>query len=352
MKKLILSLLVLGSICFGLFYTLYKSPGYNECMGGNLFVVNKLDHNISIIDLSQKEKTRTLDLGIEPHEVIVTADKKHLIVTDFGNKDNPADEIFLISTTTFKLEKTIQLKNRTKLHGLEMSPYPNKILVTSEGAASLMLVNIETGEIESETKTNGKESHMVLKHPIKPIAYVANIGTNDISIIDYEKDSLIKTIYCGKGTEGMALTPDGSELWVSNKFEDSLSIIDTEKMDLTSKLKTGKMPVRLAISPDGNFCVSSNHAEGTLYVFDTRSKEILKKIEFPGSSNIFDKLFNDSPTPSSLLFHPSDPFLFVINSNADRAMLLSTETWKIIGSWKVGDIPDGIAINVKPDDCD
>ncbi len=352
MKKLILSLFILGTIGSLLFYSIYKSPGYKECMGGNLFVVNKLDHNISIIDLSQKTAIKTLEIGIEPHEVIISADKKYLIVSDFGNETNPASEIFLISTETFELLKTIHLKNKTKLHGLELSLDSNKILVTSEGASSLILLNIQTGEIESETKTLGKESHMVLRHPNKTIAYVANIGTNDVSVINYEKDSLVKNIYCGKGTEGLAITPNGNELWTCNKFEDSISIINTENLELIRKLKTGKMPVRLAISPDGSYCISSNHAEGNLYVFDTQSKEIVKKIELPGSSNLLDKLFNDSPTPSSLLFHPSKPFLFVINSNADRTVLLSTDTWKIIGSWKVGDIPDGIAINTQPDNCD
>lgn len=352
MKKLFTIGLIVGVASLSFLYFNYRSPEYKECMGGDLFVVNKLDPSITKIDLSNKKKVKTLVLGIEPHEAIISADKKTLIVSDFGNEEKSADELYLVSTETFKLIKTIKLKNKTKLHGLALSNNPDIILVTSEGAGSLMAVNIQSGKIESETKTLGKESHMVVPHPGRNIAYVANIGSNNVSVINYGKDSLIKNIYCGKGTEGIDLSKDGSELWLSNKFEDSISIISTESFELIQKLKTEKMPVRLAFTNDGKYCVVSNHAAGILSVYDVKTREIAHVVEFPGSSNMADKLFNDSPTPASLVFHPSKPWLFMVNSNADRAMLVSTETWKLMGSWKVGDIPDGMAFNEKPDDCE
>lgn len=321
-------------------------------MGGNLFVVNKLDHSISVIDLTNNEKIKTIEVGIEPHEAMLSADKEVLIVSDFGNEKEPASKLFLFSTKTFELIKTIDLKNKTKLHGLAQTADADVILLTSEGSNSLLSIHLKTGEILSETKTLGTETHMVLSHPTKPIAYVSNIGTDNISVIDYKKDSLIRIIYSGDGSEGMALTPDGSELWVCNKFEDSISILNTETLQLVKKLKTDSKPVRVAITINGEYCVSSNLSSGNINVFDTKTKELVRRVEFPGSSNLIDKFFNDSPTPTGLLIHPTKPYLFVINSNADRAVVLSTDNWQIIGSWKVGDIPDGIALNEKPDDCE
>lgn len=351
MKKWILVLLGMGFLACAFLYSYYRSPDYELCMGGNLFVVNKLDHSISIIDLANKEKIKTIDIGIEPHEALLSANKDILVVSDFGNEKKPASQLHLISTKTFKLLKTINLENKTKLHGLALTAEPDVILVTSEGSNSLLSLNLKTGEIESETKTLGTESHMVVSHPTKPVAYVSNIGTGNISIINYKKDSLIKTIYCGAGSEGLALSPKGDELWVCNKFEDSISIINTESLQMVEKLATGSKPVRLAISPDGLFCVSSNLVDGNLTIYNTKTRQLIKRVEFPGSKNIIDKFLNKNPTPTGLLFHPTKKILFIVNSNADSAEVLSTENWEIIGSWKVGDIPDGLALNVKPDDC-
>tara|TARA_R110002096_G_scaffold276109_1_gene469869 strand:+ start:77396 stop:78454 length:1059 start_codon:yes stop_codon:yes gene_type:complete len=352
MKKGLIATTILLIVVLIFIFNKYKSPEYKECLGADLFVVNKLDHSLSKIDLSNKEEIKTLKLGIEPHEVIVSSDEKTLIVSDFGNNAQASNEIHLVDPEKFEIIRTISLEGHNKLHGICLSPNPEIILVTSEGSNSLIKLNIVTGKVMSETKTNGKESHMVLIHPQKPLAFISNIGSNDISVINYQNDSLLKNIYCGKGTEGISISPDGSELWLSNKFEDSISIIDTESLEIIDKLKTDKMPVRLAISPDGKYCVSSNHSSGNLNVFETKSKKLIKKIEFPGSTNVLDKLINDSPSPAGLLFHPNKPYLFVINSNADRATIISMEDWKIIGSWKVGDIPDGIALIEKPFSCD
>ena len=351
MKKWILVLLGVGFLALALLYSNFKSPEYELCMGGNLFVVNKLDHTISIIDLANKENEKTIDIGIEPYECLLLKDGKTLVVSDFGNDQKAANEIFLISTSNFEISKTIKLENKSKLHGLALGIDPNILLVCSEETNSLFTVNLESGKIISETKTEGKKSHMVLAHPEKPIAYVSNIESNSISVINYELDSLIKTIKTGKGAEGLALSKNGKELWVSNREENSINILNTENFQSIAKLKTDGRPVRLAISPDSKFCVSSNFAGGNLNVFNTQTKELVAKVEFPGSSNPIDKFFNDSPTPAGLLFHPTKPFLFVSNSNADRAVIVSTMNWEIIGSWKVGDIPDGLALNVKPDDC-
>jgi DNA-binding beta-propeller fold protein YncE len=36
-------------------------------------------------------------------------------------------------------------------------------------------------------------------------------------VIDLNKNEVIKVIPCGLGTESIAITPDGSEIWIINR---------------------------------------------------------------------------------------------------------------------------------------
>ncbi len=352
MRKWGLGISLVACVLFAITYLSYKSTTPSFCAKGELIVVNKLGRSISAIDLNNQQKTKTYNLGIEPHECLVYPEKNIIIVSDFGKKDQKSNELYILSSEKFELLKTLNVPGHHQLHGLSLTPFPNVILVCSESSNSLLSINVQSGVIESEVNTQGVGAHMIISHPDKSIAYVSNIYTHNVSVIDYKNDSLIAVIPCGKGSEGLCLSKDGEELWVSNMNDHTITVINTATLEAIHTIETGKKPVRISMSPDGKYCVSSNFSDGSMSVFDVNSKQLIKIIKLPGSTNVLDRLFNKSPTPAGLTFHPAKPFLFVSNSNADQAVVISTDSWEVMGSWKVGDMPDGIAFNNKNNNCD
>jgi YVTN family beta-propeller protein len=57
--------------------------------------------------------------------------------------------------------------------------------------------------------------------------FVANAGCDDVSVIDQGTDRGIAHITVGANPRGIAITPDGSRVFVNNVLDGTLSVIDT-----------------------------------------------------------------------------------------------------------------------------
>jgi YVTN family beta-propeller protein len=55
-------------------------------------------------------------------------------------------------------------------------------------------------------------------------AYIANTGSNDVSVIDTVTNSITKTIAVGSAPNGVAVTKDGSKVYIANGG-DTVSVI-------------------------------------------------------------------------------------------------------------------------------
>ena len=96
-------------------------------------------------------------------------------------------------------------------------------------------------------------------------------------------DSVFQCLPCGLGTEGIDITPDGTEIWVTNNKENSISVISTDTYQITNTIPTGKESLRLKFSVDGRYCLVPNSGDGTISVYNRYSKKQIKTI----NKNIF-----------------------------------------------------------------
>src|SRR5205085_1326121 len=94
---------------------------------------------------------------------------------------------------------------------------------------------------------------------IAALVFVTNERAGSLTVIDSATDQVIQTIAIGARTRGMALSPDGTKLYVAvshfrdrpAKVPDHIAVIDTHTLAITRKLPSGTDPEGIAISPDG-----------------------------------------------------------------------------------------------------
>ena len=104
------------------------------------------------------------------------------------------------------------------------------------------------------------ENHNIV---IDPRTGIPSTGT--ISVIDAEKNAVVKDIDVGLHPSAMALTPKGDRLFVANANSDTVSVIDTESDTVVhsisvrpeTKAPIGSSPNALAVSPDGKTLVTA-----------------------------------------------------------------------------------------------
>ncbi len=326
-----------------------KDTSKDEVVQNNLiFVANKTDNTLHIIDVETTETLHILETGLEPHEVEITPDGKRAVVTNYGNRENPGKTLSVYDLTGFKLEKTIDLGEHTRPHGIQVFGESQKMLVTSEGSNSLLLVNIETGTIEKAINTQQTVSHMVAVTPDLKKAFVPSISTGNLTVIDLEKEEVVKQLYSGKGAEGVAVSPNGKEVWVTNREDNTLAVFNTSTLELMHTIACDNFPIRLKFTPDGSKALVSNARTGDVSIFHSQDKTLLTSIKMDvplpdevDDDRYFSREFKGSSIPIGIVV-PSNTKAYVANTNADLVSEIDLETYTITRHFPTGKQPDGI----------
>ena len=320
-----------------------RMSSYTIQTNGKLYIVNKLSSNVTVFDLFLGKKVAEIPISILPHEATTLSNQNKVVLTNYGDTDVIGKSLSIINTESNTIEKTIDLDKSLRPHGIVSFPKSNKVGVVTNVGNNLLVINIETGVIEKLIPTQQIVSQLLVLHPDKPLAYVTNINSNSVSVIDLVKDKVIKTISCGNGTEGIDITPDGKEIWVTNSKENTISIICTETNKIITTLQTGNQTLRLKFSIDGKYCLTTNSEDGTISVYNRYLKKLIKTIQIPGKKGLIQRILYHTPHPVGLLMHPNGLYAFIANSNANKIEVICMQTFTLVSTIGTGSVPDGIA---------
>ncbi len=89
--------------------------------------------------------------------------------------------------------------------------------------------------------------------PPQRLVYVANLRSNTVSAYDPTTNAVVATIPVGSFPFGVAVSPDGSQVGVTNNGKQQrVRWIDTLTNTVTATIPVGSMPDAIALSPDGS----------------------------------------------------------------------------------------------------
>jgi YVTN family beta-propeller protein len=344
MKKIRLLLYCLLMLFLIIAATRYfaRIPSYSIKTTGKLYIVNKISRNIEVFDLSTGNEVAEIPIDLESHEAAALYGQNKVVVTNYGTVDRDGNRIKVINTKTNKIEKTIHLKGNARSNGIVAFPEANKVVIIDYSSNHLSILNVENSTIEKQIQTKQKMSNLVVLHPNKAIAYVTNKESNSVSVIELDKNKVIKIIPCGWGTESLDITPNGSEVWATNTKESSITIINTTTNQVIKTLRSGKDPLKLKFSVDGKHCLVTNAGDGTIAVYNQKSKNKIKTIHIHGKSTILERILYHTPYPVNILMHPNGLYTFVANSNANKIEVIDMRTFAIVSTIGTGKIPDAM----------
>ncbi len=341
-KKIVLPLLGLY-VLFVIIILLARLPSYTIQTNGKLYIVNKVSRDIQVFDLFTGKEIAEIPITMQSHEAITTTDEKSIVLTNYGDIDSDGSIIQHINTKTNKVEKVLEVKGNINANGIVAFPESNKVVLIDYVSNDLVLLNIVTDSVEIRIPTEQKKSHLVVLHPTKPLAYVTNMKSNSVSVIDLSTNTVVKIISCGLTTESIDITPDGSEIWVTNKNGNSVTVIDTAANDVIDTLPTGNEPLKLKFSVDGKYCLVANASGGSISVYGQQSKKHIKTISIPGKNNVIERILYHTPRPVNILMHPNGLYAFVANSNASKIEVIDMKTFTIVSTIGTGKVPDALA---------
>jgi len=320
----------------------------SSAQAATLLVGNKSEASVSLIDLDSGALVATAKTDPGPHEIAVSPDGTLAVVTNYGTGDAPGNTLSVIELAEGATVGTIDLGKYTRPHGILFLPDSRRALVTAEGAGVLLQVDIYLGKVEAAIPTGQRLSHMLAYDPVGQRAFVANMGSSSVSLIDVRYGELLSFEASGRGAEGIALGPEGQNLWVTNRDEGTVSRFDARYLRLLEKLEVPGFPIRAEIMPgDGRVLVTSAQS-GVLTVIDGGTAEILRSVELGLSqqgedASVFRGRFGTSSIPIGIEIAPDGSRVWIAHAGIDTVQELDPATWRQTRVFRTGREPDAMA---------
>ncbi|MFP4555670.1 MAG: beta-propeller fold lactonase family protein [Bacteroidales bacterium] len=325
-----------------------KNNRSTDTFEGVIIVSHKTDNTIHIIERETGETLNILKTGIEPHEVAVSDDGKLAVVCNYGDRKIAGNTLSVYNLEHATLINTIDLGEHERPHGMQWIDGTKRMLVTAESTNSLLIVDIEKAKIIKAIGTEQPVSHMVAATPNYTRAFVPSISTGNVTVIDLQTNSIIDQVYSGEGAEGVAVSPCGEELWVTNRADNTLSVFNTKTLEKTHTLECGDFPIRIKFTPNGSKLLVSNAQSADVAIFNTKEKKLITKIqqtvplpEETEEERFFADEFKDSSIPIGLVI-PHNKTAYVANTNADLISEICLDKMEITRHFPTGKQPDGI----------
>ena len=305
-----------------------------------LLVGNKGEDTVSFIDLaSGEELARVPTSHTAPHEIAIDPTGTRAAVVNYGDND-----IDIFDIASRRIEETVDLGENTRPHGIVWLP-DSRILATTEGGRGMVELQpdgiIGSGGYAEEfwivraIPTDADGTHMLATDNAGTVAYTANLGDRTVSRIDLDKGIVTHTATAGLQPEGIALTPNGTELWVSARGSNEVYVLDARDLSELAVIPVGRFPLRLLISPDGRHAVTSNLLDGSVTVIDTSTREVTRTIEVAGDA---------ASQQVTLLFSEDGSRLYVAETGTDTVAEIDFASGELLRRLNAGDQGDGLAI--------
>ncbi len=130
---------------------------------------------------------------------------------------------------------------------------------------------------------------------------------------------------------GVAVTPNGSYVYVTNFNDNTVSVIQTSDKTVIATISVGEGPRYLAVTPNGSYVYVANSNAETLSVIQTSDKTVADTISV-------------ADYPLGVAVAPNGSDVYVTNSQADTVSVIRTSDKTVTGTISVGDHPFGIAV--------
>ena len=243
------------------------------------WIANTVSGNVAVVRAEDREVIETFETGPSSHAADIYPDDSGVLVSVIGS----GELVEIVSdheTETFSIGRSLKIAEDPAVlaRAAEFGstnpldpPKANPIssAFTSDGKyayvtlgpdikdGGLVIVDMETFTVAKAFPPNEVKVNLMSVLSSDGSKMYVTGGSKDttsfVYIFDTATHKLIgKDSTRGADAHGLALTPDGSELWVTNRWTGSVGIIKTEENEFKDKIPfVGVAPDLLAFSPDG-----------------------------------------------------------------------------------------------------
>lgn len=243
--------------------------------GRRLFVTVESENNLKIVDTATGKITDTIALGGRPNECAVTPNGRYV-----GVPIRNGDRVAIIDTSAKKVVKELPVKTP---HNCFNAGSNNDLYVSSMGSNEIDEIDLQKMEFSAHIPTGGIPRPYAVSSDEKTL-YSAITNLHGFVIASIPERKVLSRVELPPApplncalepntpTHGLALSPDGKDLWVTSLADGGVYVYNTVTRQTSSMIPVGKCPNWISVSPDGKYVAVSNSDSNDASVIDAGTR--------------------------------------------------------------------------------
>jgi YVTN family beta-propeller protein len=254
--------------------------------GSTAYLAETGQYYVIADDLATKAQTK-IEVGAYPQDVAVSPTGKVVYATVTAGDSGPggSDVVAAIDPATNKVTADIRV-----------GPAPRQVVFSHDGSTAY--VTTETGIYEISTATsrvvrvipeagatNGPQG--IALSPNGATLYVTNPDAGTVAAIDAASGKVVASASGLAEPYSVTVTPNGSTLYVADMNSDSVSVLSAATMKASATVSVGRLPMSVTTSPDGSQVWVGNGYTGDVSVISTATNSVVATLaQGAGTSNL------------------------------------------------------------------
>lgn len=218
--------------------------------GRYLYIANEDDNLVTVVDVIERLKVTEIPVGIEPEGIGLSPDGKWLV-----NTSETTNMAHFINTETLEIEANVLVDTRPRV--AQFTEDGNEVWVSAEIGGTVAVIDTATKEIKTRITF---EVRGLPPETIQPVgiklstdgtnkAYIALGPSARVAVVDMTSFEVEDYMLVGPRVWNLAFSPDQKRLFTTNGVSGDVSVIDLEKQRVIKSIKVGRLPWGVVVRP-------------------------------------------------------------------------------------------------------
>jgi YVTN family beta-propeller protein len=218
------------------------------------------------------------------------------------------------------------------------APYQNRLMIPESKGSSVAILNTCPVGLLRRVAV-GKKPVSVVVTPDGRSALVANSDDGTISVINLASLTVSQTISLPPlngfpmRPSGIAILPDGSKAYVTDHVDlpgGAVYVIDFTTMKFSTMFDVGGFPASIAVTPDGSQVWVSSWGGGRVDVYDTMTNAVVTGFSVPQANGI--------------AFNPTGTRAYMASGSLGTVIVADTSTYQVVAQIPAGLYPHAVLV--------
>ena len=268
-------------------------------------------------------------VGWAPRAILASNDGRTLYVANSAGDRYGFGSLSIVSPDERREIDRVDLSPNGGLRGLALTRSGTFLYIASETRRSVLELNLISRNVDRTFALPRGAPGQIALNDTDTRLFVTDASSDVLWAIDLTGGAIAEA-RVGRGPEAVAVTPDGTGVWVTNAGDGTVSVVDPFTLSTLATLIAGRAPVAIAFTPDGQKALVVVAGESAVAVFDVAARARLSSVAVAGY-------------PSAIAIDPAGTRAYVTSTRDDVINSIDLVGYHVQASMPIGRVPMGIA---------